>query len=43
MRAQTIRDPAHMTSIYAPGLTVCNQGDEGSTTEQKSPRRAVGS
>jgi hypothetical protein len=38
MRTQTIRDPAHMTSIYAPGLPVGNK-DKASTNELKDRKR----
>jgi hypothetical protein len=43
MREQTIRDPAHMTSIYAPGLPVGNDRVEPSTTQRTSRRRRGGS
>jgi hypothetical protein len=43
MRAQTIRDPAHMTSVYAPGLAVSNDGNEPSTSDRRHRQRKEGS
>jgi serine/threonine protein kinase/tetratricopeptide (TPR) repeat protein len=38
MRKQTIRDPARMTSVYAPGLTPSSGSDEDSNTSSKDSR-----